>query len=144
MGNNWGVELAGQWNPLATLKVNVSYTYQGYDQNMINSSNAELGAPPPHNLANARVYFDPIQGLELNTSFYYTDATFMYDPQSGNTITSDYVQWNLGASVKPANNLEISLWGLDLEGAHVETLQSAFISPAEVVPSVYGKVELRY
>ncbi len=144
VGNIWGVELAGQWNPLATLKVNVSYTYQGYDQNMINSSNAELGAPPPHNLANARVYFDPIQGLELNTSFYYTDATFMYDPQSGNTITSDYVQWNLGASVKPADNLEISLWGLDLEGAHVETLQSAFISPAEVVPSVYGKVELRY
>ncbi len=143
-GNIWGVELAGQWNPISSVKVNLSYTYQGYDQNMINASNSELGAPPPHNLANARVYFDPFQGLELNTSFYYTDATFMYDPQSGNTITNSYVQWNLGATVKPTDNLEISLWGLDLEGAHVETLNTAFTSPAEVVPAIAGKVALSY
>jgi iron complex outermembrane receptor protein len=144
VGNIWGVEVAGQWNPASTLKVNFSYTYQGYDQNMVNASNTELGAPPPHNLANARVYFDPFLGIELNTSFYYTDATFMYDPISGNTIIPDYVQWNLGASYKPTENLEISLWGLDLEGAHVETLPSAFISPAEVVPAVCGKVAWRY
>ncbi len=144
LGDIWGVEVAGQWTPVTSLRVNFSYSYQVYDQNMINASNAELGAPPPHNLANARVYFDPFPGIELNTSFYYTDATFMYDPQSGNSITPDYVQWNLGASYKPTENLEISLWGLDLEGAHVETLPSAFISPAEVVPAVCGKVALRY
>jgi iron complex outermembrane receptor protein len=144
VGNIYGFEISGKWNPTSTLRLNLSYTYQAYDQNMINASNVEIGAPPPHNLANARVYFDPFQGVELNTSFYYTDATFMYDPQSGDAIANDYVQWNLGATVKPNDNLELSVWGMDLEGAHTETLRSAFIQPAQVVPSVYGQLVVRY
>src|SRR5581483_7466666 len=74
VGNIYGVEISGQWSPLENLKVNFSYTYQDYDQNMINASNIELGAPPPHNLANARIYFDPFKDWELTTAFYYTDA----------------------------------------------------------------------
>jgi iron complex outermembrane receptor protein len=142
-GNIYGIELSGQWKPVSSLKVNVSYTYQTYDQGMINASNMEVGAPPPHNLANARIYFDPDKDWELNTSFYYTDATFAYDPNNGLQITPDFVQWNLGASYKPADGVKVSVWGLDLEGKHWETLPSAWVQPAEVVPSVYGEVSLQ-
>ncbi len=144
MGRIYGVEIAGQWTPVKALKLNLSYTYQDFDANMIAASNTELGAPPPHNLANGRVSFSPIPEIEFNTAFYYTDKTYMYDPNSGNSITPDYVQWNLGATVKSGDHLEVSVWGLDLEGAHTETLPTAFISPAQVVPSVYGQVTVRY
>jgi hypothetical protein len=38
----------------------------------------------------------------------------------------------------------VALWGLDLEGAHTETLQSYGVSPTEIVPAVAGKVTVRY
>ena len=60
VGDIYGVELAAQWKPLSSLRLNFSYTYQDYDQNMVMASNIESGAPPPHNLVNGRVYFDPV------------------------------------------------------------------------------------
>jgi hypothetical protein len=34
--------------------------------------------------------------------------------------------------------------GTDLTGAHVETLPSAFVDPAQVVPSIYSRVTLEF
>ncbi len=88
--------------------------------------------------------YEPVKGLELNNNFYFTDATYLYDVNSGNSITPSYVRWDLGADLKATDNLEVALWGMDLEGAHTETLQSYGISPTEIVPSVYGQVTIRY
>lgn len=144
-GNIYGAELSAKWQPVESLKINLSYTYQAYDQNMINASNPELGAPPPHNLINTRIYFDAFPGWQFNTSVSYTDATFLYAPTaSQETITAPYWVWNLGASWKPTDNLQVALWGLDLEGAHTETLQSFGVQPTLVVPTVYAQATLRY
>jgi len=144
VGNIYGVETSAKWEPASNWHVALTYTYQDYDQNMINASNGNLGAPPPHNLASCRLTYEPVKGLELTNNLYYTDASFLLDPNSGSTILPDYVRWNLGADWKTTENLEVALWGLDLEGSHSETLQSYGISPTEVVPSVYGQMTFRY
>jgi outer membrane receptor protein involved in Fe transport len=144
-GDIWGVELAATWNPSAQWKANLSYSYQDYDQGMIQASSTNLGGPPPHNLASARLSYMPVAGLSFNGEVYYTDADFLYDLSTGNSsVTPDYVRVNLGADWKASDNLELALEGLDLEGAHTETLQAYGISPVEVVPSFYAQATLRY
>lgn len=143
-GDIYGVEASIKWEPASNLHAALAYTYQSYDQAMIDASNGNLGAPPPHNLASCRLTYEPAKGLELTNNLYYTDATFLYDPTTGNSITPDYVRWDLGADYKATDNLEVALWGLDLEGAHTETLQSYGVSQTKVVPSVYGQVTVRY
>lgn len=143
-GDIYGVETSIKWEPASCFHAALGYTYQSYDQAMINASSVNLGAPPPHNLINCRLTYEPVKGLELNNNIYYTDATFLYDANSGNSITPDYVRWDLGADFKATDNLEVAFWGMDLEGAHTETLQSYGISPTEIVPSVYGQVTVRY
>ncbi len=144
-GDIWGVELATTWNPSAQWKANLSYSYQDYDKGMIQASSTNLGGPPPHNLASARLSYTPVAGLDFNGEVYYTDADFLYDLSTGNSsITPDYVRVNLGVDWKASDNLELALEGLDLEGVHTETLQAYGISPVQVVPSFYGQATLRY
>ena len=143
-GDIYGVELAGKWTPLKSLKVNLTYTYQDYDQSMIASSNIETGAPPPHSMFNAWLNFDPFPDWELNGETYFTGQTFLYDPRDKIEPTSAFWVFNLGATWKPDTHTRLSLWAMDLEGAHMETLESAFISPAQVVPSFYGQVSVEY
>jgi len=146
VGNIYGVELSGKWDPFTTVHFALGYTYQSYDQNMINSSSPVFGAPPPHNLINGRLTYEPLHGLELNTGFYYTDATFLYNDVDGTPafITPSYIQWNLGGTWKLDENFEASLWGMDLEGAHSETLPAFGVAPTWIVPSVYGQFTVRY
>src|SRR5581483_2340997 len=96
-GDIYGVETSIKWAPVTNLHVALAYTYQSYDQAMINASSVNLGAPPPHNLASLRLTYEPVKGLELTNNLYYTDATYLYDVNSGNQITPDYVRWDLGA-----------------------------------------------
>lgn len=145
-GNIYGVELSGKWDPTANVHFALGYTYQAYDQNMINASSPVFGAPPPHNLINGRLTYEPIHGLELNTAFYYTDPTFLYNNVSAATpfTTPSYVQWNLGATWKTSDNWEFALRGMDLEGAHTETLSAFGVAPTLIVPSFYAQVTARY
>lgn len=143
-GDIYGFELAGEWKPLKALKFQVSYTYQDYDQKMIDASNIESGAPPPHNLVNGRVYFDPFADWELNSAFYFTDTTFMYDPLDQTHIVPSYCRWDLSASWKPAEGIRWDFGATDLEGGHNETLPSAFVDPAQVVTSLYVRWTLEY
>ncbi len=143
-GDIYGVETSVKWEPASNFHASVAYTYQGYDQAMINASNVDLGAPPPHNLVNCRLTYEWVKGLELNNNVTFTDTTYLYDANSGNSITPSYFRWDLGANFKANDSLEVALWGLDLEGAHTETLQSYGVSPTEIVPAVAGKVTVRY
>ncbi len=143
-GDIYGFELAGEWKPLKALKFQVSYTYQDYDQKMIDASNIESGAPPPHNLVNGLVYFDPFADWELNSAFYFTDTTFMYDPLDQTHIVPSYCRWDLSASWKPAEGIRWDFGATDLEGGHNETLPSAFVDPAQVVTSLYVRWTLEY
>lgn len=143
-GDIYGVETSAKWEPSSNLHVALAYSYQDYDQAMINSSNVNLGGLPPHNLASCRLTYEPVKGLELTNDFYYTDATFLPDANSGSFILPDYVRWNLGADLKANDNLELALWGLDLEGAHTETIQSYGVFPTNIVPQVYGQMTVRY
>ncbi len=144
-GDIYGVELSVKWDPYPNLHFAGSYTYDDYDQSLLNALNRELGAAPPHNLANARVSWAFIPELELDTALYYTDSTPIVDPdpnQVSNTLS--YTRWDLGARWKPTENLEVSAWAMDLEGAHTETLLSYGILPAQVVPTFYGQLALKY
>ncbi len=144
-GDIWGLELSATWNPSAQWRAALSYSYQDYDQAMIQASSTNLGGPPPHNLASLRLAYTPVTGLSFNGEIYYTDATFLYDLSTDDgSITPDYVRLNLGADWKATDNLELALEGLDLEGAHSETLQAYGISPVQVVPSFYAQATLRY
>lgn len=146
VGNIYGVELSGKWDPETNVHFALGYTYQSYDQNMINASSPVFGAPPPHNLINGRLTYEPLHGLELNTAFYYTDTTFLYNNLNGAPafITPSYIQWNLGGTWKADENWEIALWGMDLEGSHTETLPAFGVAPTLVIPSVYGQLTARY
>jgi len=95
-------------------------------------------------LVNCRLTYEWVKGLELNNNVTFTDTTYLYDANSGNSITPSYFRWDLGANFKANDSLEVALWGLDLEGAHTETLQSYGVSPTEIVPAVAGKVTVRY
>ena len=46
-GDIWGGELSAKWNPVKTFQFALAYTYEDYDQAMVNSSNSELGPPLP-------------------------------------------------------------------------------------------------
>jgi len=143
-GNIYGVELSVKWEPLADLKLNGTYTYQDYDRALIAASNIEMGAVPPHHLANLWGSFKPVPELELDTALYFTADSILYDSNSIDSVTKEFLVWNLGVTFRPHSGLALSLWGMDLQGAHSETLRSAFISPAQVVPTVYGKLTLEY
>jgi iron complex outermembrane receptor protein len=144
-GDVYGIEVSAKWDPMDNLHFAGSYTYEDYDQQLKNSLNRELGAAPPHNLANGRVSWDPVKDLELNTSLYFTDTTIIYDPDPNQASqTNSYIRWDLGAKWKATDNLELAVWGLDLEGAHTETLLSYGILPTQVVPTLYGQLTFRY
>jgi hypothetical protein len=55
-----------------------------------------------------------------------------------------FARWDLGTTWKAMDNLEVTVAGQNLEGAHQESLQSSGIAPVKVVPSVYGQVTVRY
>jgi len=146
-GDIYGVELSVKWNPFTNMHFALGYTYQDYDQSMINASSPTFGAPPPHNLINGRLTYEPIHGLELNTAFYYTDPTNLYNNLAAGQAfitTPSYVRWDLGGTWKANDNLEIALWGMDLEGAHTETLPAFGVAPTLVVPSFSTQVTFRY
>jgi len=146
-GSIYGVELSAKWEITDSLKASLAYSYQDYDQTMLRSSDAFVGAPPPHNLFNTRLSFDPAPQIQLNTGFYFTDKTFLPAAASsvGSTVTPEYVRWDLGATWKPSSNWEVSVWGQDLEGAHQETLVVTGASTAtNVVPRVFGQITARY
>jgi iron complex outermembrane receptor protein len=144
-GAVYGAELSFKWDPQDNLHFAASYTYEDFDQQLKDSLNRELGAAPPHNLANGRVSWSPLKELELNTALYFTDTTTIYDPDPNQTSqTNSYFRWDLGARWKATENLEVSAWALDLEGAHTETLLSYGILPTQVTPTLYGQLALRY
>lgn len=143
-GDIFGVELAAKFDPQPNLHLTAGFTYQDYDQNMIDSSNIELGAVPPHLMVVGNVTYEPVQGWEITTALYFTDKTFLYDPNTIVNPTEAVVRWDLGTSWKATDNLEISVWGQDLDGTDSETLRSYGISPVNVPPSFYGQLTLRY
>jgi hypothetical protein len=95
-------------------------------------------------LVNGLVYFDPFADWELNSAFYFTDTTFMYDPLDQTHIVPSYCRWDLSASWKPAEGIRWDFGATDLEGGHNETLPSAFVDPAQVVTSLYVRWTLEY
>lgn len=146
VGNIYGAELSGTWDPAPNLHWGLGYTYQSYDQNMIDASSPTFGAPPPHNLIHTRLSYEPIHELELNAAFHYTDATFLYNNLQGAAafVTAPYIQWNLGGIWRASANWEIALWAMDLEGSHTETLPAFGVAPTLVVPRFYGRFTMRY
>jgi len=144
MGDIYGVEVSAKWDPAKNLHFSAAYTYQDYDQALINASNIEFGAPPPHNMVNGHVNYEVVPGFSLNTAVYFTDTTFLYDPNTTVSPTPAYTRWDLGADWKATDNLEWSVWGQNLNGAHQETLQSFGVSSVDVVPSVTTQLTLRY
>lgn len=144
VGNIYGFEVSAKWDPFSNFHLSAGYTYQNYDQDMINASNIELGAPPPHNMVNGRVNYEPVHGLTLNSAVYFTDTTFLYDPNTTVSPTPAYTRWDLGATLKVTDEFEVSTWGQNLNGSHQETLQSYGVTPVIVVPSVYAQATIRY
>jgi iron complex outermembrane receptor protein len=138
-GAIYGVELATEWKPSKVLKLMASYSYQDYDQNMVAASNIESGAPPPHHLVNGRIFFDPFVDLELNSAFYFSDTTTMYDPLDQTHIVPSYCRWDLGVAWKTADGMRLEMGATDLEGGHNETLPSAFVDPAQTVTTIYSR-----
>lgn len=143
-GAIYGVELTSEWKPLKVLKLMASYSYQDYDQNMVAASNIESGAPPPHHLANGRVYFDPFADWEVNSAFYFTDTTYMYDPLDQTHSVQAYCRWDLAVVYKPGENVRAEVGATDLEGGHSETLPAAFVDPSQVAPSLYSRLTLEF
>jgi iron complex outermembrane receptor protein len=145
-GDIWGGELSANWDPIQTLNLALAYTYQGYDQAMINSSNTELGAPPPHNMVSGRVSWEALPGWRLNGDCYWVDATFEIDPNINPSIPTlaPYARLDLGTTMKLDNQLSLGLWAMDLEGTHTETIQTLGVVSAQVVPRMFGQLTVQY
>ncbi|HVZ80246.1 MAG TPA: TonB-dependent receptor [bacterium] len=143
-GAIYGLELAGEWKPMKSLKFMAAYTYQDYDQNMVAASNIETGAPPPHHLANGRVYFDPLPDWELNSALYFTDTTTLYDLLDNTHVVPAYCRWDLGLAWKSPEGMRFEIGATDLEGGYKETLPSAFVDPVQVATSLYTRWSLEF
>lgn len=146
-GAIYGAELSTKWDLADAWKAALAYSYQSYDQAMVDSSNVYVGGPPPHNLLNLRLSWDADTALQFNGALYYTDATFLpnSNPSTPSTVTPDSARLDLGATWKPSSQWEFSLWGQNLQGAHSEALVAFGVNkPINVVPAVYGRVTARY
>jgi iron complex outermembrane receptor protein len=145
-GDIWGGELSAKWNPVKTFQFALAYTYEDYDQAMVNSSNSELGATPPHNMVSGRVSWEALPGWRLNGDCYWVDATFQADANLNPPLPtlSPYTRVNVGSTLKVDEQLTLGLWGMDLEGTHTETIQTIGVNPTQIVPRVYGRVAVTY
>lgn len=145
-GDIWGGELSAKWNPVKTFQFALAYTYEDYDQAMVNSSNSELGATPPHNIVSGRVSWEALPGWKLNGDCYWVDATFQTDNNLSPALPtlSPYTRVNVGSTLKVDEELTLGLWGMDLEGTHSETIQTIGVNPTQIVPRVYGQVVVNY
>lgn len=142
-GGIYGAELSVKWDITNNLKGALAYTYNGYDATSNSISNIFNGDPPPHNIVDGRLSWNATSEWQFNTTFYWVDATYINDPTGQFTgVLAPYDVWDLGATWKPADHWEISVWGQDLEGAHQEA--SAFLNGSSPVPAVYGQVTVRY
>ena len=143
-GDIYGAEVCAKWDPASNVHLLLGYTFQDYDQNMVKASNEELGAVPPHHLLNARVTVEPAGGWEINTALYLTDVTYLHDPNTIVPVTKAHGRWDLGTTWKATDNLEIAVWGQDLEGTYSETLRSYGVPAVNIPPSFYGQLTVRY
>lgn len=145
-GAIYGCEASAKWDPVKTFSLALAYTYQGYDQNMINSSNAELGAPPPHNILSARASWETLPGWRLNGAYYWVDTTYQYDSNINPGIppVAAYSRLDFGTTLKLDEQLSMGLWAMDLEGAHTETIQTLGVLSTQVVPRLYGQLTVQY
>ena len=68
----------------------------------------------------------------------------MYDPLDHTHIVPSYWRWDMGAAWKPGEGVRWEVGATDLEGGHAETLPSAYVDPAQVVPSIYSRISLEF
>ena len=100
----------------------------------------------PYPMVNGRLGWEALPGWKLDGDCYLVDATFQYDPGINPAISplAPYTRMDLGTTLKVDGQLTVGLWGMDLEGAHTETIQTFGIAPTQVVPRVYGQLNIVY
>ena len=82
-GDSYGAEVSMRWRPRDWIELNAFYSVID-----LNLSTPDASNLTPHHTAHLRASFDPLEELQINTAFHYTDVV----PLTG---VPSYLRWDL-------------------------------------------------
>ena len=141
-GYNAGFELAADWRPTQTWRLQLAYSYLYSDiKNPNDPSSNGNGALNQFSLLSS---WNLSHDLELDAWGRYVnnDGAISTLSPYGSVKIDPYFSLNLRLGWRPCKDLAFSLVGANLlGGAHLEYVQEAYAYPVEVQRSVYGQMQ---
>ncbi|MBI9092255.1 MAG: TonB-dependent receptor [Desulfobacterium sp.] len=140
--HTYGVEVAGTWQAVKWLKLDLAYSYLISDF----EDGAQVGKEPTHQ-ASFRSALTPRKDLDLDIWLRYVDnVSSIYVASDNDRFDIDgYLTLDLRLAWRPTAHWELSLVGQNLlESRHLEFVQESFTRPTEVQRGIYGKVTYQF
>ncbi|BCG66016.1 MAG: iron complex outermembrane recepter protein [Methyloprofundus sp.] len=134
----WGIEMAAEWRPIDSLRLQLSYSLLQIDSTQVNQSRTA-----PENQLSLRGSYDINSTLLLDVWVRYVDSLSAQSLVAGidNSVAS-YVGFDLRLAWKPIPQLELAIVGQNLNNAaHLEYIETALAYPKQLERSFYGQVQ---
>jgi iron complex outermembrane receptor protein len=150
-GSTHGLELASDWKPTNWLKLQLGYTYLGFDLKVeadsLSSNLAEITefVSPQHQFS-IQSAININKDLQLNLWARYVDTLkASRDIRFSDMTVDEYLTLDANVVWRPMEKLELMLVGQNLlNSSHLEYV-SEFSTPlTEIERSVYGKLTYRF
>ncbi len=143
-GETYGVEVSGEWQPLACWRLRTAYTFFKAELHRVGGGLDQQtekffeGAAPRHQFS-LRSQLDLTRQIEFDCGLRFVDA--LHNPETPGYVTADVrLGW------RPNDHWEFSISGLNLlDNQHPEFAPQILNTPVrEVERSVYGKITWRF
>jgi len=151
-GSTHGLELATDWKPVNWLKLQLGYTYIGFDleadADSISSDLGEIvGEISPRHQVSFRSAFNINKDLQLNLWARYVGQleTLVAFSPSDSLPVDEYLALDANVSWRPVEKLELMLVGQNLlNSSRLEYVSEFSTPPTKVKRSVYAKLTCHF
>ncbi len=151
-GETWGFELATDWRPLDSTRLQLSYSYlhSNFTRTAANTSPVPFGLGDnrnPHHQLSIRLSQDIARDIHTDLWLRYTSAIDEAFTSLPNIVRSVDHYWQLDARIAwtPLKQLELSLAGRNLlNNSQLEFYEEFGTFPTQVQRSVYGQIRYQF
>ena len=140
-GRSYGTELLTHWQVTGQWRLTAGYTWLRTEF----ASRPSIALSSPEHQVNLRSTLQLGRQWEINGALYYVDQVQSVPQGTAEMTIPAYVRADLGVTWKPGRNLEISVWGQNLQAeSHTEFASYKTPNQGRIPRTVYGKITWRF